>query len=380
VSLTFSGVSIPFVVAAAAALALRRQWLRAVGMAASCGSVFAVWYLTVGQLSQGPDHPTDRLQRAGNAAEWAWTLLGNAAGRYVSYTGAGAVLVIGLGLFAVVVARREGAVLARPTTDPARERFVPIMVTTGTALLQAAVFTAGRVDISLPDIPRYHYFLIALLLPLFGVALSRAVVPLGRTLIAGVLAYLVVTQGLLLVARERELENPQIQADVLGVAGLISTGEPVRDIKLVEHLTTRAISAWVDEGTLGNLDTVSDQAVRDGRALAQVATGDSRPAGTSAGTVTEAVAGSAVAAGACESVSAQPGQVAATLQLSPGQTVSVRLDDPGALVYRVVDVGGTSRPIGVPVPVNGTRWVTTSTALTLDVVADTGQTLTFCRP
>ena len=63
-----------------------------------------------------------------------------------------------------------------------------------------------------------------------------------------------------------------------------------------------------------------------------------------------------------------------------GGSLAVTVEDGTSLVYRVLQGDARSRTIGITVPVNGTRWLTSRTTMELELVADSGQDLTVCAP
>ena len=167
---------------------------------------------------------------------------------------AGGALAVALVVFLALHARAESGVLRLPTAAPRRERFVVLCALTSTALLQVASFAVNRSDISPADSPRYLYFVVGLLLPAVGVALTAAIGRVGQLTVAALLVYLVVTQGLVLVAAERPLEQSSMRGDVRGIAHLIVRGEPVAPVALAQDVDVAAITKWYRE-TVGSFRT-----------------------------------------------------------------------------------------------------------------------------
>jgi len=391
-SLTFSGVSITFAIAGALTLLLMGRVVRAVVLGLVTGGVYLSWYALNTENIRPPEHGSSPVDRLSNAPRWAWQLLGSSYESYTAVIGAGAVLALLLVGFFVWRVGDDAATWRAPADDPRRVQLAALTSITGTALLQVASFAVNRNDISTPDTSRYLYFVIGLSLPLLGVVLSRFTrSPWQTALVGGILVYLVIEQGLLLVSQERQYESPQLQHDTLGLAALIEAGEPVDSVALAVDVNTTSITKWVEEEALGTLSDVPAQYVLDARGFGQVASHPDQPADTTAATVRPAAGsargtadgvgdGAPLGPGACAATSVVPGSVAATVSLQPGTTVAVTVEDGTSLVYRVLQGDARSRTIGITVPVNGTRWLTSRTTMELELVADSGQDLTVCAP
>jgi hypothetical protein len=243
-------------------------------------------------------------------------------------------------------------------------------------------FALNRNDISTPDTSRYLYFVVALSLPLIALALQALARTPARALLVGVLVcYLVVEQGLLLVAEERQYEAPVVQQETLGLARLIADGEQVYSIAYGVDVNTASITRWVQQGALGDLSRVGPQAVLDARAAGQVRNDRApRPDAPADGIAQVAGAAGALGPHSCSTAEVVPGAVAARVRLEPGQTLGVTLEDRGALTYRAVDSGLHSAVQTIKAPVHETRWFSTLTPLTLEFVATAGERLRFCTP
>jgi hypothetical protein len=202
-----------------------------------------------------------------------------------------------------------------------------------------------------------------------------------QTVVAGLfIAFLVVHQGLMLVQQERRFESPQLRADTLGLARLISDGVPVYSVALGVDVNTTSITKWVEEGTLGDLAAVPDQHVLDARAIGLLANHRGQLPETTVGDVVLSGAGTALAPGSCAVASVAAGSVAATVTLQPGETVAVRAEGADDIVYRVVDGEVRSRTQDIEVPAHETRWLSTRVPLQLEVLAGEGQDVRFCTP
>jgi hypothetical protein len=380
--LTFTTVAVPFAISSALCLLLRGRVRRAIVLSAVTGSVFGVWYLTYGHQAPPAPHTQGHLDRLAKAAPWAWRLLTNSLELLTSLTGFGALLLAALTAYLVVriraarAAQRAGATADVFRTGP----LLVIVVLLANLALQVATLAVGRNDISTPDASRYVYFVIALLLPVIGAALTDLADNVGRLLPLGVVAYLVATQGLVLLAAERPLEAPQMRADVMGLAALIEQRRPVGDTSLATDLDTQTIQKWLDEGAIGNLHDLPKQAVLDATALGMVSVVGT-PKTVAAGNVLVGQQRLGGVPGACATATPPPGQRAALLELSPGQTVSVAVDVPANLTYRVLGRDGSaSRLVGLPATPHAPLWLQVTEPLKIEVIADTGQDLTFCAP
>ncbi len=381
-SLAFSGISIAFAIASALTLLLGGRVRRAVVLILATGGVYTSWYLLNLDNIRPPAHVRGRAERLANAGGWAWELLGSSYERYTTVTGTGAVTAVALVLFLAWRVGEPIDVWRLDADDPRRLRLTTLVSMTAAALLLVAMFAINRNDISDPDTSRYLYFVIALSLPLIGAALAHlAATPWAARLVAVFVAYVIVQQGLLLLAEERRLESPQLRADTLGLARLIDEGAPVVSVALGVDVNTESITKWVREGALGRLEDVPDQFVLDARAIGLVSGFEQRPPDSGTGVVRPGDAhAEPLRAGACQTVGASSGAIAATLSLSPGQTVSMTAEHTGLLRYRVVDRGERSRQMKLEVPVNDARWITTRVPLELEVVTGSGLDVTFCTP
>lgn len=381
VSLTFSGISITFVIAGTLVLVLDRRIVRAAVLAAVTGSVYVTWYLLNRESIRPPEHGSGLLDRLVNAPRWAWKLLGSSYETYTALAGTGVVLAIGLVLFFAWRTGESGDVWRLPSPDPRRRELVAWVGVTATALLQVLSFAVNRNDISTPDTSRYLYFVIALSLPLIGAALVHvARVPWQKAVMGIFIAFLVGHQGLMLVQQERQFESPQLRADTLGLARLISDGVPVRSVALAVDVNTASITKWVEEGTLGDLTTVPAQHVLDARAIGLVANHRQQEPGTTVGDAVLPGAAHALRPGDCAVASVTPGSVAAVVTLEPGETVAVQAEGAGGIAYRLVDGEVRSRTLTIETQAHETRWLSTPVPLRLEVMAVEGEDVGFCAP
>jgi hypothetical protein len=220
------------------------------------------------------------------------------------------------------------------------------------------------------------YVFVALMLPLIGLALTFPAGRAVRALVGLFVGYLVITQAAVLVARERSLEDPQLRADVLGLGVLTEEGEDVLGSDLAVDVHERSVGAWAERGDLGDLGAVPDQWVSDVRGVLQVSVRPSPPGDAEPGGLLSA--GDETISGQCVTTVTTPGELAATLELDPGTTVSVVAPNGGELGYQVVEPGPAGRLVTVPVEPNRTYWFAVTEPLTLDVVAKQGQPLEFC--
>jgi hypothetical protein len=382
IALTFSGVAVPFAISSTLCLLLRRQVRRAVVLAVVTGATYAIWYAAYGRLAPAAPHTQGQLARLAGAATWAWQLLTNALEGLTSLTGLGGVLIVALAWYAALQYTRARAEAGSPHGGPRpwqNQRVLVLTVLLANVLLQTLSLAIGRNDISAPTASRYIYFVIALLLPLVGVALTEASLRFGRLLPLGVVAFLVLTQGVALVSAERQFESPQMRADVVGLAALLEQHRPVADTFLAIDLDTATIKKWVAEGALDKTEHVTDQQLRDAAALGLVSVKPS-PETAAAGDVLVGDERLGTVSGACATATPPPGAPAARAALSPGQTFSVTLDTPGNVTYDVRVGKASSRLMHVSAAPHSPLWFVVTEPMTLEVVADTGQDLTFCNP
>jgi hypothetical protein len=246
----------------------------------------------------------------------------------------------------------------------------------GGLLAQVGSLAVQRSDISTPDTPRYLYIIVALLLPLIGLAVSGVTLRAGRAVVGLFLAYLVVTQGVVLLAAERPLESPRLHTDVLGYASLLQRGEPVYPTAMAIDVDERSVGTWAATGKLGSLAGVPEQAVSDARALTQVRLVPTGPPRVVAGELTPAPG--QVRSGRCETTATTTGELAATLAIGPARTVSVVAPNGGHLAFQVVGQGPASRLVQVPLDPHRTYWFTAARDLSVQVVASEGQALRLC--
>lgn len=336
------------------------------------GTVYLVWFGLVGHRAGSPPHHTTTPERMANAAPWAWRALTSALEALVSAPGAGWLLVLALAVGVVLNLRGR---VAREGRLP--DRVVGLLTAfVGGLVAQVGTLAVNRGDISLPETPRYVYVVVALLLPLVGLALSGQRTRVARGLVGVFIAYLVLTQGLVLVAGERAQEHPALQTQVLGLAALVDSGEDVFPTDLAVDVNVQTVGAWAERGDLGDLSAVSPGVVSDARALAEVRLAPTAPEGAQPGGLVSA--GDDPVRGGCATTVTTPGDLAATLSLTPQTTVSVTAADGGEVAFQVVDPGPASTLVTGPVQPNQTYWFAATEALRLDVVASQGQSLRIC--
>ncbi len=370
VSLTFSGIGVVLVGMGVLYLLALRRWWPAALLGGICASVYLAWYAVVGRIAVQPPHPRTTVERVAEAPAWGWRAITSSLEAFFSMPGAGWLLVVAVaGGAAWRLRPGPGERGARP------DRATGLAIAfTGGLLAQVASLAIQRGDISLPETPRYTYVFVALMLPVIGLALTALSTRAGRLVAGLVVIYLAVTQAVVLVAAERDLEAPELQTDVLGMAVLLQADEPVFPTVLAVDVDEVSVGTWADRGDLGPLGAVPPQAVSDARALTQVRLVGEPQQG--AGTIDPP--GDAPAAASCLVTETTPGALAATLELSPGASVSVVAPDGGELAYQVVGGGPASELVTVPVQPNATYWFTVAVPLTLDVVAAQGQPLELC--
>lgn len=372
VSLTFSGISVILVGMAVLYLLATRRWVHAALLGGVTGSAYLVWFALVGRFAGSPPHNQDTAERMANAAPWAWRALTSALEALVSAPGAGWLLALGLVLGVTWNLRRRTDLDGRLP-----DRVVGLLAAfIGGLLAQVGSLAISRGDVSLPETPRYVYVVVALLLPLVGLALSGYRGRVARGLVGLFLVYLVLTQGLVLVAGERLQEQPLLQRQVLGLAALTERGEDVFPTELAVDVNDETVGVWVERGDLGDLGAVPPEAVSDARALAEVRVESAPPRGADPGGLVSA--GDEVVTDGCATTVTTPGDLAATLALDPSSTVSLTAEDGGEIAFQVVEPGPASRLVTVPVMPNQTYWFSTTEELTVDVVASQGQSLRIC--
>jgi spore maturation protein SpmB len=371
-SLTFSGLSVVLVGMAVLYLVTVRRRRQAVLLAVACGSTYIAWYILAGRIGARPAHTATLAERLAEVPSWTWRAVTLALEAFFSAPGAGWLLLIGL---AIGVARHL-------RLRAARERPLPVAVggvlvaLVGTLSVQVVSLAVQRADLGAPDTSRYVYVVVALVLPLIGLVLTGPWPRAGRRLAATLVGYLVLTQGIELVAVAQAAGLPGLRADVLGLAVLAESGERLFPTGLASHVDQRSVGIWAARGDLGHLRATPAQAVSDARVLAQVRVTDVRPEDTGPGAVLRAPG--EVAPGSCVVTATRPAERAAVLELTSATTVSVMSPDGGQLAYRVVAPGPGSRSVTVPLLRNQTYWITVAAPLTVDVLAVDGQPLELC--
>lgn len=382
VSLTFADIGVPFAASAALCLVLRRRFLRAVATAVVPGAVYAAWYVLVGHAAVSPPHPTPLLARLSSSASWAWGLLTSAVEGLTSLAGAGSTLA--LVVLALIGARLRrslvGAPAAHARETPLPQEWVVVLPLLANLVFQAASLAVFRSDISSPASSRYLYIVLALLLPALVMLLSELSYRTHRLVAVAVVAYLVITQGVGLLASERQFENPQLRADVFGLAWLVEHQKPITEtIAPAPYLHEYAIQKWLAEGALTVDPDLPAQTVLDASVVGQVAVSDA--AGSAAvGQVQVAGQSLGIMPGACGVAAAPPFNEAGLVTLSPGQTVSVTLHQPGTFLVQVVEGDRTSRARSMAATPNVPQWLEVTSPLTLRVSPDAGQAISFCNP
>lgn len=373
-SLTFSGISVVLAGMSVLYLVAVRRRRQALLLVLACGSTYLAWYALAGRIGARPAHTATLADRLAEVPSWTWQAVTLALEAFFSAPGAGWVLLIGL---AVGVARHLRLRAARegPLAVVVRGVLVALVGTLGVQVVSLAV---QRADLGAPDTSRYVYIVLALVLPLIGLVLTGPWPAAGRRVAATVVGYLVLTQGVELVAVAQVAGLPGLRADVLGLAVLAESGEPLFPTGLASHVDHQSVGIWAARGDLGDLRATPAQAVSDARVLAQVRVTDVRPEDTGPGAVVRAP--DEVAPGYCVVTATRPAERAAVMELTRATTVSVVSPDGGQLAYRIVAPGPGSRSVTVPLLRNQTYWITVAAPLTVDVLAVDGQPLEFCSP
>lgn len=213
-SLAFSANVIPVIVVAAAVAWYRQDLRAAVAVAAPSAVVFAAWMLAYGRSGLGAHEVT----LGSVIALPAFVAVGLARSLHA---------IIRLPGLVVSVAAAVGSWLWRrkPATQVA-------LIVAGGALLFFAMTGVGRVaefGVDFAQSERYVYLGAALLLPLVGVLLTMVIRDsfIRQALVLGLLAYALVSSGLLLRSRAGEelVRETQIREQVLAAAQLQASGE-----------------------------------------------------------------------------------------------------------------------------------------------------------
>jgi hypothetical protein len=219
-SLTWSGTSIPLVVATATILFVRHGWRKAAVLAAVTGAVYLAWYLTfaltaTGGVDQGPLGLEKIFVRM---PEFIGVLLFFGFGDIFPVPGFGFALLLGVAAWIVVL-------VVRKTRLPGA---APAFVLLGAAAFFAFMSAYSRAWYSVPSgrSSRYVYLITLLLLPLLTLALSRATARLFGTRRVGIAAVQVtlvalgVYQGALLVQAAAVQSDNELRTQRLMSAAL----------------------------------------------------------------------------------------------------------------------------------------------------------------
>ncbi len=161
VGLMFSGLTVTFVVVAGLTVLMRRgRWQAALTVAVP-GAVYLYWFIHFGQKNVGSEPRT--LDDLFKYPEYIWTGLRSAVEQTVGFSGAGAVVLLGLAVFLL---RRAGT---------SSGRTAPVFACALGAVLLFAIIAAGRAGLGVEqsEASRYTYVVMALAAPAIGLALSE---------------------------------------------------------------------------------------------------------------------------------------------------------------------------------------------------------------
>lgn len=219
-SLTWSGSAIPIVVATVAVVLVRHGWRKAALIAAVTGAVYLTWYVTfalqaVGGVDQG-ELGFHKLFVA--MPQFIGVMLVFGFGDVFPIPGLGFALLLGVAAWMIIL-------LVRRTRLPGA---APAFVLFGAAALFALMSAYSRAVYSVPSgrASRYVYLITLLLLPLLGLALSRAVERVARGRRIGIVAACIallllgVYQVSLLVASAMTQSEQELQTQRLMSAAM----------------------------------------------------------------------------------------------------------------------------------------------------------------
>jgi hypothetical protein len=162
-ALMFSGMGVPMTVAAVVCVWLRRGLRQAVLTAVVPATVFLIWFMAVGHVGFSSDR--DSESSISRMVHYAYVGLTTALGQASGISWAGGALAALLLAFLVWYGLRSGV----------KGRVAPVYASTAGALAMLAIDAYGRARFGVDEAKssRYVYILIALLLPVIGLALSR---------------------------------------------------------------------------------------------------------------------------------------------------------------------------------------------------------------
>lgn len=244
-ALTWSGTAIPLVVATAALLLHRHGWRPAALYAGVCALVYAAWYLAfaVGNPNN-PDTGGLGLEKVFvRIPQFLGVMLLLGWDSVFPFIGIGVAVLIALLVWLIVMWRRGTRL----------EGFSPALILLGAAVLFAFMAAYSRADWSLGagKSSRYIYVLVALLLPLCAVALTRLVRDrlAWRVAVCALLVGLAGFQGwTLLNEAERQSELEQHSRALISAAIYLYVTDP-------ESVNPGAQpdAEWAPDVTLGDL-------------------------------------------------------------------------------------------------------------------------------
>lgn len=252
-ALTWSGTAIPLVIAISALIARRHGRRSAITYAVACALVYATWYAlyAVGNPNN-PDTGGLGLEKIFvKVPEFLGVMLLLGWQSIFPVFGIGAITLIALLVWLIKLRRRRISVPG----------FAPALILTGAAALFAFMAAYSRAEWSIGSgrSSRYMYVLVALLLPLCAVALTRlagdrrAWIAGASALLVGLCAY----QAALLWTAADEQATREARSDRLISAALalyVSDPEGV-------DLTARPDAEWAPDVTLGDLAALHERGV-----------------------------------------------------------------------------------------------------------------------
>lgn len=214
-----SGIGIIVVILATLLALLRRGWLAALRVASVPAVVYLLWALTIGHeaVSQQPGTSWDLTL----VPQYVWTGMTSAITATTGWSGAGALLIIALGVW--LYRERHLA-----NTEAAFAIAAAIA-----ALLFFVILGIDRVGagVSESELTRYGYVFIALVLPATAIALTRvaATAITGRVIIVGLCAVIFVN-GMASFHAFLQTWDPitqETRGQILAAAHLIDSGAPL---------------------------------------------------------------------------------------------------------------------------------------------------------
>jgi hypothetical protein len=359
-ALMCSGVGVPLVAVGGLVALIRRGWRAALRVVSLPAVVFVVWFAVVGHVGYATTHPakSELLQ----VPQYVWTGLTSAVTTTLGWQGAGAIVVLALGVF-----------LAVQGPEWWRRRAIPLSMAVG-AVLFFGITGVGRIAFGVDESTsgRYAYVGIALLLPAAGWgidALARRV--RGGAAVAVVLAAIVTLNGFgMLVAYAdgsvslRDTGKYQL----LAAAHLIVNGAPLLaneatqpDPTIAPQLNLGELRSMIHDGAVP-LDTpVPPDATLRAILQLQVAVEDtvpSAPAGAPSVTSTEGM--SVQADGACSSLISYSTSSRLSLALSSPGWIAITPDESGSLEVSLATLASpsaTSAPRAFPVAAGQTVYL-----------------------